>query len=157
MVSELVTLFQTSSTRSDHITTLVKPWISPGSPCHLFTRDIQLPSISRSLYLSYYMVTSWMTSTQVILRITSRNTKERQCLDHRSCLGMLIVILLTTADSNLSYFFSDNFMQIRNAQICFHKRNLIHLFRKWSMFHSIFKSNIIFRNWTRFRHKKLLK
>lgn len=130
----------------------------PRQPSDLSLRDIQFPSISHNLYLSYY-ITSWITEIQVILWITPNNTKNKtkQCLNHGSCLRMFTVIPLTTADNNLSYFFSDDFMQIWNAQICFHKRNLIHLFRKWSMFHSIFKSNIIFRNWTRFGHKKLFK
>lgn len=116
----------------------------------------QFCTVSHNLCLSYY-ITSWMREIQIILWTTPSNTKKRQCVKPGHCLRMFIVILLTTADNNSSYFFSDDFMQIWNAQICFHKRNLIHFFRKWSMFHSVFKSNIIFRNWTRFRHKKLLK
>lgn len=55
-----------------------------------------------------------------------------------------------------SHLFTDNVIQVRNTDISFDQRNLIHLFRERPLLDIVFYSYVIVRYWTSLRNKHLL-
>lgn len=55
-----------------------------------------------------------------------------------------------------SHLFTDNVVQVRDTDISFDKRNLIHLFREGSLLDVVLDPHIVFRRRTALRNKHLL-
>lgn len=57
----------------------------------------------------------------------------------------------------ISHLLTNNVIQVRDTDISFDKRDLIHLLREGPLFHIVLNPHIIVGCWTAFRNKHLLR